>query len=276
MTRQLQPSIGFCIMSAGPISRRGALRLAGLSLAGVCLSRPESAYALKPGKPSKERLLRKLQDEKTPEETEEEKSRIAEERRQRLEKQRELQAAADRRKSGEDEAENVDDIESNLRGQYYFPTARKRYLPRVRLAWETIPMVEQATKDEKWPDVSSFSSQELSDAVLPMKLYTSSLAGGGLNINAKFIERMNSQTDAYEKALAGLLKAVKKKQTSVALDQLITMRDAINKYREFGRLDGDDFGIGEIPKDTRVGSGFGNNNSALYRRNRSVQETSSQ
>jgi hypothetical protein len=28
-----------------------------------------------------------------------------------------------------------------------------------------------------------------------------------------------------------------------------------------------DFGIGEVPKDVRIGSGLGNNNPALYNRN---------
>lgn len=258
-------------MGPSPLSRRSALRIACLSTASVCLS-SLPAYALKPGKPSKERLLSKTIESKTPEEIEEEKARVAEEKRLRLEKQRELQASADRRKAGleDDEGPGVE-IESNLRGQYYFPTARKRYLPRVKLAWETLPDVEKAAKSSEWLDVSNLSSEILTDAVLPMRLYASSLAGGGLSINAKFIETMNEQADAYEGALKKLKKAVKKKETDKVLDMLDDMKVAIAKYRETGKLQAPDFGIGEIATDAKVGSGFSNNNSALYGRNKTVK-----
>lgn len=261
-------------MGAAPMSRRNALRLAGLSFAALCAPRPISpAFALKPGKPSKEKLLQGIREEKTPEEIEEEKARIAEEKKMRLAKQRELQAAAERRKAGlEGDASKGTEIESNLRGQYYYPTARKRYLPRVKLAWEVLPDVQKAARESAWPVVSNYSTGELSDAVLPMKLYASSLAGGGLSINAKFIEAMNKETDVYEKALKQLSRAVKRKDTTIALGTLTDMRDAISKYRELGHLEAADFGIGEVPKDSRVGSGFGNNNSALYRKNKSMQE----
>lgn len=265
----------FVMMSAPQISRRNALRAGGLALASICLSHaPGPAYALKPGKPSKEKLLADLREEKTPEEIEEEKARVAAERKARLERQRELQAAADRRKAGlEDPVDNTE-IESNLRGQYYFPTARKRYLPRVKLAWDTIPNAEEAARSSKWPMVSEILSAELSDAVLPMKLYASALAGGGLSITGKFIEKMNAQTQLYEQALKKLGKATKRRETAVALDSLSSMRGAIDAYRKLGHLEAPDFGIGEIPSSGRVGSGFGNNNSALYLRNKSVQEVS--
>lgn len=263
---------GFVSMSTGPLSRRSALRLAGLSAASICFARPEPSYALKPGKPSKEKLLAGIREERTPEEIEEEKARVAEEKRIRLERQRELQAKAQRRKEGLEEADSEAEIESNLRGQYYFPTARKRYLPRVKLAWETLPQAEKAAQNSRWPEVAELSSDELSDAVLPMRLYASSLAGQGLSISASFIERMNKETEMYESALKKLVKAAKRKETAVALNNLTDMKGAITKYRVLGHLEAPDFGIGEIPTDSRVGSGFGNNNSTLYRRNKSVRQ----
>lgn len=260
----------FVTMSAAPISRRSAIRLAGFSVAAICLPRP--SYALKPGKPSKEKLLGSLREEKTPEEIEEERARVAEEKRVRLEKQRELQAAAERKRAGIGQPTEAEvEIESNLRGQYYFPTARKRYLPRVKLAWDALPDAEQAVRNNEWSEVAEIEKEELRDALLPMRLYTSSLGGGGLSISAKFLEKMNSQADAYEGALKKLTKAVKKKEPSAALETLSVMKTAISQFRQAGKLEADDFGIGEIPKDSRVGSGFGNNNTALYRRNRSVQ-----
>lgn len=270
---RLQLGPGFVTMSAAPLSRRGILRLAGLSVAGVCLTRPNAAHALKPGKPSKEKLLAGIREERTPEEIEEDKRRVAEEKRIRLEKQRELQAAAQRRKEGLDNGdEKQTEIESNLRGQYYFPTARKRYLPRVKLAWDTLPEVEQAASNNRWSEVAQFSSDILSDAVLPMRLYASALAGGGLSIGASFIEKMNHETENYEHSLKKLSKAVKRKEVKVTLDILTDMKGAITKYRQLGHLEATDFGIGEMATELRVGSGFGNNNTALYRRNKSVRQ----
>lgn len=265
--------LGFITMNVAPISRRSALRISCLSVASICLAGPKVAHALKPGKPSKERLLAGTREDKTPEEIEEEKLRVAEEKRIRLEKQRELQAAAQRRKDnfGIGEEKQVE-IESNLRGQYYFPTARKRYLPRVKLAWDALPEVEQAASDNRWSEVAEVSQEILLNAVLPMHLYASALGGGGLSIGASFIEKMDKETAVYERSLKKLSKAVKRKEVRVALENLTDMKGAITKYRQLGHLEAADFGIGEISTDLRVGSGFGNNNTALYRRNKSIRK----
>lgn len=263
-------------MGPAPISRRSLIRVAGIAMASVCAQTVGPVYALKPGKPSKTKLLESIRDEKSPEEIEAEKQWIAEVRKHRLERQRELQAAAERRRAGLDEDNSKDtEIESNLRGQYYFPTARKRYLPRVKLAWESIPDAESAARGSQWRTVTDFSVGVLSDAVLPMKLYASALAGGGLSISSKFIDAMTGQAESYEKALKKLAAATKKKETQVALAILSDMKGAIERYRDLGHLNSPDFGIGEIPTDIRVGSDFGNNNSSLYLRNKAVQAATS-
>lgn len=235
----------------------------------VCGTR--AAHALRPGKPSKGKLLNSIHEDKTPEEIEAEKERIAEERRIRLEKQRELQAAADRRKAGLEQDELKDaEMGTNLRGQYYYPTARKRYLPRVKLAFDSIADAEKATRDKKWTVVDDYAANTLMDAVLPMKLYASSLGGGGLSINAKFIAEMAKNAEVYEGALSRLSKAAKKKDATSALASLTDLRSAITEYRKLGKLESEDFGIGEVPTQP-VGSGFSNNDFSLYRKNKSMQ-----
>lgn len=262
-------ALSFISMGPQPISRRTAIQLAGLSLVSLCGR--QAAYALKPGKPSKGKLLNSIHEEKTPEEIEAEKERVAEERRVRLEKQRELQAAADRRKAGLEQDDLKDaEMGTNLRGQYYYPTARKRYLPRVKLAFDSIPDAEKATRDKKWSVVGDYATNTLMDAVLPMKLYASSLGGGGLSINAKFITEMGKKADAYEGAVNKLSKAAKKKDAPTALASLTDLRYAISEYRKLGKLESEDFGIGEIPTQP-VGSGFSNNDFSLYRKNKSMQ-----
>lgn len=260
-------------MTAPSVSRRRLLRVAGLGLVLTCVTYPpQQAFALKPGKPSKERLLQRTREDKTEEQIAEEKARIQEEKKMRLERQKELQADAEKKKADTDGAlDNEVEIESNLRGQYYYPTARKRYLPRVKRAWESITTCEEAVAQNMWTKVRTECDNDLNDAVLPMRLYASSLAGGGLSISAKFIEKMNAETASFEKALKGLSVAAKQQNAPVALEKLAEMTRAIRGYREAGRLEAPDFGIGDIPKDGRVGSGFGNNNSALYGRNKGLE-----
>lgn len=251
------------------MSRRTVIQITGLSLVSLCGR--QAAYALRPGKPSKEKLLNSIHEGKTPEEIEADKERLAEERRIRLEKQRELQAAADRRKAGLEQDDLKDaEMGTNLRGQYYYPTARKRYLPRVKLAFDSIPDAEKATRDKKWSLVGDYAANTLMDAVLPMKLYASSLGGGGLSISAKFIAQMGKNADAFEGAVNKLSKAVKKKDTPTALASLKDLRYAITEYRKLGKLESEDFGIGEVPTQP-VGSGFSNNDFSLYRKNKSMQ-----
>lgn len=265
----------FVTMCAAPVSRRSALRLAALALGtAVCSTRPSPSYALKPGKPSKEKLLSGIGKEKTEEEIEAEKERIAEERKERLEKQRLLREEAERKKQGLSDAEPEAEIESNLRGQYYYPTARKRYLPRVKLASESIPSVLDAVDGGRWAQVAELKTV-LDDAALPLKLYASSLGGGGLNLSSKFIEGMLAQATAYENSIKVLGKAVKKKDSSTARSALKDLDNSIEQYRKLGKLTAPDFGIGEIPTDNKVGSGFSNNNSALYNKNKAVQVTKS-
>lgn len=261
--------MAFLTMGLPSVSRRSMLQAAGFSIAALCGR--HAAYALKPGKPSKEKLLNSLREEKTPEEIEAEKARLAEERRVRLEKQRELQAAAERRRAGleEDESKSTE-IGTNLRGQYYFPTARKRYLPRVKLAFDSLPDAENSLRAKKWSALGHLTEDVLSNAVLPMKLYASSLAGGGLNIGAKFIFDMTKEAETFELLLNKLTNAIKKKDASTAMASIKGMKNAILQYRTLGKLESDDFGIGDIPAQA-IGSGFSNNNFSLYQKNKSMQ-----
>lgn len=115
--------------STPSLSRRAALRIFSLPLlpAILPLARPLPADAvLQYGKPSTSDLLRKIDREKSEDELTAERDARAAARADRLAKQRELSATADkrRREGGEEEAQA--DIEANLRANYYYPTGRKR------------------------------------------------------------------------------------------------------------------------------------------------------
>jgi len=252
------------------LSRRRALQTAaGGLLLSICTTAP--AHALKPGAPSRAKLLKgSRKSDLTEEEQAEERERIAQEREARLEKQRELQASADRRRAGlETTQEPNADLEANLRASYYYPQARKRYLPRVKRAFEILqsPKLNSILGSNDYVQLSNLSSGPLEDAILPMQLYASSLAGQGLSLAPKFVQTMDAQATKYDTANKKLLKACKKKDTKTAMDSIETMRNAIVKYRAEAKLEADDFGIGEVPEGSRVGSGFGNNNPALYNKN---------
>ena len=84
------------------------------------------------------------------------------------------------------------------------------------------------------------------DTILPMKLYTSSLLGGGTNVKVSFAKDMNKASDDFEKAQKKLVKALQKRnqeKSSQALEELAT---AMTAYRTAGRLLGPDAG-GDIP-----------------------------
>lgn len=133
----------------------------------------------------------------------------------------------------------------------------------------------------------------LDDLVLPMRLYASGLSGQGLSLAAGFLKVMAGDADKVEASVKVFRKALKKKDAATAIGAVDDIERAvccvstfctavlysgraltlfllvaqIKNYRSAGKLEAADFGIGEVPKDAKVGSGLGNNNPALYNRN---------
>jgi hypothetical protein len=255
------------------VSRRAALRLA-LAAAVAAAAPRRAAAAPQYGKPSTADLLHRMDRDRPAAEVAAERAARAEARRERLQRQRELAEAAEagrREKGGATEGRGEDgvDIEANLRANYYYPTGRKRYLPRVKRACDELPAVTAAVREGRWPDVARCveGGGSLDDLVLPMRLYASSLSGQGLSLAAKFVQRMGEDADAVQAELTSLRRAARKRDEAAALACLAGIGRAIASYRASGKLEADDFGVGEVPKDARVGSGLGNNNPALYNRN---------
>jgi len=84
------------------------------------------------------------------------------------------------------------------------------------------------------------------DTVLPLKLYTSSLLGGGTNVKVSFTKDMTKAADDFEKAQKALVKAAKKKDKTASSKALEDLSEALQAYRVAGRLTGADAG-GDIP-----------------------------
>ena len=64
---------------------------------------------------------------------------------------------------------------------------------------------------EDWEGVEQFAVKIADDTILPMKLYTSSLLGGGTNVKVSFAKDMNQAASDFEKAQKALVKAISKK-----------------------------------------------------------------
>ena len=138
------------------------------------------------------------------------------------------------------------DLEPNLRSNYYYPTNKKRYLPRIKKCNDEIPNAAVMIGNGDWENVNIFASKIAEDTILPMKLYTSSLLGGGTNVKVSFAKTMDQASNDFEKAQKKLVKAVSKKDTAQSTVALEELAAALLAYRTAGKLLGDDAG-GDIP-----------------------------
>jgi hypothetical protein len=141
---------------------------------------------------------------------------------------------------------DVSVIEPNLRSNYYYPTNKKRYLPRIKKCNDAIPEVADAIGNLDWEAVADFNNKIADDTILPMRLYTSSLSGGGTNVKVSFTKDMMNSADQFEKSQKALTKAIKKKDQTASSRALEEMATALLAYRTSGRLLGPDGG-GDIP-----------------------------
>lgn len=136
--------------------------------------------------------------------------------------------------------------EPNLRSNYYYPTNKVRYLPRIKKCSDEIPKAAQSIGEENWDAVRNFAVVVADDTILPMKLYVSSLTGAGTNVKVGFAKEMTVATKNFEKAQKDLLKAIDKKDAGKSSLALETMAESMLAYRTSGRLLGPDGG-GDIP-----------------------------
>lgn len=137
-------------------------------------------------------------------------------------------------------------FEPNLRSNYYYPTNKKRYLPRIKKCNDAIPGAASMIGEGDWDAASNFANNVAEDTILPMKLYTSSLLGGGTNVKVSFAKDMTNAAKDFEKAQKSLAKAISKKDQQKSSAALEDLSSALLAYRTAGRLLGPDGG-GDIP-----------------------------
>lgn len=121
-----------------------------------------------------------------------------------------------------------------------------RYLPRIKKCSDAIPGVALAIGAEDWDAIRDFATVVSDDTILPMKLYVSSLGGGGTNVKVGFAKDMMTAAKSFEKDQKLLVKSVEKKDVVKSSAALEGMAEAMLSYRTSGRLLGPDGG-GDIP-----------------------------
>jgi hypothetical protein len=121
---------------------------------------------------------------------------------------------------------------------YYYPTAKKRYLPRILKASEALA-AWPSSSSEALPDEVSTLTTAIEDAILPLQLYQSSLTGQGLSLNNEYAVRMKRAALQYERAAKQLTTMMKaKKPDAAAMNGLVEeLTVAMQEYRTQGRLD---------------------------------------
>lgn len=263
-----RPGLGPTMSSAqGPASSpvtRGDLLKAGGTFFAFSFVSPNPTWARGlPTGPSKSELLEKTRNKDT-EDPVEKKARLAALRKERLERQRQLDAEEEARKNDPNRKEV--DIDANLRASYYYPTAQKRYLPRVKAAADALPAAKASLQAGQWDKVEAYANTEADNAALPLKLYASSLTGQGLSLDVSYVKVLNTQAEVYGKELETFKKAVKAKDAGKALSTLDRMEAALALYRKTARIDKADGGVGEFPTDSKLGASFANNNPSLYKK----------
>jgi hypothetical protein len=130
-----------------------------------------------------------------------------------------------------------------FRVAYYYPTAKKRYLPRIQRVTKEIAAMPDCLASGDWNAVESFAATA-DNAVLPLQLYVSSLSGQGLSMKNEYAIQMKQDAQDFERSFNALEAAIRRHDSDQALAAITRMGLAVADYRQQGRLSDDD---GYIP-----------------------------
>jgi hypothetical protein len=143
-------------------------------------------------------------------------------------------------------------IDPTLRASYYYPTAKKRYLPRIQKVTVEMPLVSNAIQTGDWEIAETFTKTTAENAILPLQLYVSSLDGQGLSMSNSYAKQMKGYALEYERLYKVLARAVQKRDANTALQAISDMGVAVADYRQTGRLKDDDGNIPSVDEMKRM------------------------
>jgi hypothetical protein len=124
---------------------------------------------------------------------------------------------------------------------YYFPTARKRYFPRIQKVSNRLKELDPgAFGEHSWSDDVQSLYETAENAILPMKLYISSLDGQGLRMTqSEYVKTMRNDVDNYEAGVQKLQKALKLQDRSMAQIAVNQISESLTEFRVAGKLTDD-------------------------------------
>jgi hypothetical protein len=126
------------------------------------------------------------------------------------------------------------------------PTVQMLFSFRIKKCNDAIPEAAAMIGTDDWEGAEQFATKIADDTILPMKLYTSSLLGGGTNVKVSFAKDMTQAATDFEKAQKALVKGIAKKDRDKSSAALEKLSAALLSYRTAGKLLGPDGG-GDIP-----------------------------
>jgi len=135
---------------------------------------------------------------------------------------------------------------------YYYPTAKKRYLPRIQKVTQEIAGLSDALAAGDWLTPVKNLATTADNAILPLQLYVSSLDGQGLSMKNQYAVQMKRDAAEFEKSYHDLELAIRQQDRDRALDAISGMGVAIADYRQQGRLSDDDGYIPSIDEMKRM------------------------
>ncbi|GKY95964.1 hypothetical protein MPSEU_000556900 [Mayamaea pseudoterrestris] len=137
-------------------------------------------------------------------------------------------------------------IDPTLRSSYYYPTAKKRYLPRIQKLSQELVSIPDAIAESNWELLEDFS-KTADNAVLPLQLYQSSLDGQGLSLTTDFAKKMKADALAFQIAYQLYAKALQSRNIDSLRVAVANMAASVSDYRTQGRLTDDLLDSSQIP-----------------------------
>jgi len=156
-----------------------------------------------------------------------------------------------------EQQQHQSDIEPNLRSNYYYPTNKLRYLPRIQKCSQAIPKAFDSLKRQDWNSLEEFATGVADDIVLPLTLYTSSLTGGGTNVKVSYVKDMNKSAAKYKHFQKMLVDSVKKHDVETTTVAMEGLSEALTTYRTIGHLEDDETSPGSSVDEFRSGMSRG-------------------
>ena len=153
-------------------------------------------------------------------------------------------------------AEGAGAVPTKISGQYYFPTARYRYLPRILSTWNSITIDGAAAMAQDPVDWEAMDAvyKRVDDITTALPLFADAIEGARSSKRKKksgLQVTLLKQGEEYNKTAKALEKALKKKDAKATPKTVADTEAALLTYRQTASIDGEDGGLVEVPENMK-------------------------